>query len=461
MTYTKQGFQDGQVLKAEHLIKIEDALISTQESATNNTETVSTLAATQKNAASAIMAEKFCSNGNGSTPDAAPSVGFSAINIYGKTFQDGIPTPEAPVEITHLGQGNDLEIRTVGKNLLPPLKEVVLSNNITYTPMPDGGILVVGGVPKVDGEPTGSDHSYCKLVENEVYPAGSYILTGGMNSAQTIYAVVGNFTYVSKDGSGASFGLSEPTAISIIIKINNGQSVNKVFYPMLRLAADEDATYEPYMEETSMTFALPNGLPGIPTKSENCTYIDENGQHWVSDEIDFERGVYIQRCATETFNGTKGGMSFFQGFCRIGWKEGLWKRPGVNSCGFCDKLPYTTVYNETEGSGIGNNGTYFSILGTTIGCSDLAQWKAWLAANPLTITYIIASPVEHPLSEEEIALYNALKVEKYITNSFGADMFVKYVADTQKYFDTMVANLTAQIQLLNERVTELENLYEA
>ena len=44
----------------------------------------------------------------------------------------------------------------------------------------------------------------------------------------------------------------------------------------------------------TLTLETPNGLPGIPvTKDGN--YTDADGQQWVCDEIDLERGKYVQR----------------------------------------------------------------------------------------------------------------------------------------------------------------------
>ena len=44
----------------------------------------------------------------------------------------------------------------------------------------------------------------------------------------------------------------------------------------------------------SVSFSTPNGLPGIPVSSGG-NYTDENGQQWICDEVNLERGVYVQR----------------------------------------------------------------------------------------------------------------------------------------------------------------------
>ena len=55
-------------------------------------------------------------------------------------------------------------------------------------------------------------------------------------------------------------------------------------------------------QSQSLTLATPNGLPGVPV-SKDGNYTDADGQQWVCDEIDLERGKYVQRVAIEKNNG--------------------------------------------------------------------------------------------------------------------------------------------------------------
>ena len=67
--------------------------------------------------------------------------------------------------------------------------------------------------------------------------------------------------------------------------------------------------------------------------------------------------------------------------------------------------------------------------------------KAWLQSEcnkgtPVEIQYVLAEPIETPLTEEEIAQYNALRMNypnTTVVNDAGAYMEVEYVADTQEY----------------------------
>lgn len=49
----------------------------------------------------------------------------------------------------------------------------------------------------------------------------------------------------------------------------------------------------------TLTINTPNGLCGIPVDTGG-NYTDSTGQQWVCDEVDFERGVYVQRVKKST-----------------------------------------------------------------------------------------------------------------------------------------------------------------
>ena len=68
--------------------------------------------------------------------------------------------------------------------------------------------------------------------------------------------------------------------------------------------ASEATSYEPYHEPQSMSVTTSNGLPGIPVTSGG-NYTDENGKQWICDEVDLERGVYVQRVDKGAFDATK------------------------------------------------------------------------------------------------------------------------------------------------------------
>lgn len=57
-------------------------------------------------------------------------------------------------------------------------------------------------------------------------------------------------------------------------------------------------------ERQTITLQTPNGLRGIPVTSGG-NYTDPQGQQWVCDEVDLERGVKVQRVDKAAFDSTK------------------------------------------------------------------------------------------------------------------------------------------------------------
>ena len=71
----------------------------------------------------------------------------------------------------------------------------------------------------------------------------------------------------------------------------------------MSLTRNKIITYAPYSEQL-LTLLTPNGLPGIPVTSGG-NYTDPQGQQWVCDEVDLERGVRVQRVDKAAFDSTK------------------------------------------------------------------------------------------------------------------------------------------------------------
>lgn len=114
----------------------------------------------------------------------------------------------------------------------------------------------------------------------------------------------------------------------------------------------------------TLTINTPNGLCGIPVGTGG-NYTDSTGQQLVCDEVDFERGVYVQRIGKITsYNNEQ----------------------------------LSTKYMSTTGK-------------LTTGAS---------------VIYILTTPIETPLTEEELAAYKAIKSYPYYTHiKSAAELKVK------------------------------------
>lgn len=213
--------------------------------------------------------------------------------------------------------------------------------------------------------------------------------------------------------------------------------------------------YEPYTIQ-SLTLSTPNGLPGIPVENGG-TYTDENGQQWICDEIDLARGVYIQRTKKTTVPGYFDvSLVNLNGALYWSWiSVGL---PYEVGGGLCEVATYddlnegyrnNTFYIEFNGDA----GNDLTLLGEYFDDFRSDDEKKEEFINNVTnqqMIFILKTPIEIPLSAEEIEAYKSLLTYKPVTHIFndeGAHMNVGYVADPKNYIDNKFAEL--QTALLN------------
>lgn len=96
--------------------------------------------------------------------------------------------------------------------------------------------------------------------------------------------------------SKLSFDGSE-TNIFFYMQVKPNTTVNETVFPMLNVGS-VFLDSEEYKEQF-VSIPTPGGLPGIPVSSGG-NYTDEKGQQWVCDEVDFKKGVYVQRIGKKT-----------------------------------------------------------------------------------------------------------------------------------------------------------------
>ena len=219
-------------------------------------------------------------------------------------------------------------------------------------------------------------------------------------------------------------------------------SFNAVISDIMLELGDKATEYEPYVKSQSML--LNRNFAGIPvTSGGNST--DSNGQQWISDEIDLERGVYVQRVKTVMLSGSSSeGWTEYNNNASQGLSFVYWPGDGLNffHSSICDKYrnidgcwgePYygqTGIYSDHNAG----SGRYFRPPNNTV--TSVNDWRTWLAANPLTFMYVLAIPIETPLTDEEIYNFSLLHSNypnTTVINNAEATMTLKYNADTAAY----------------------------
>ena len=196
---------------------------------------------------------------------------------------------------------------------------------------------------------------------------------------------------------------------------------------------------------------LANGLRGIPvTDKAIATYTDSKGQTWCADEIDLARGVYIQRINRHQFTDDEkrymvhrestAGNTFVIGNPSIKIQE-----PTTNTespviiSNIASGIAYRSRGDKDYVSVYVGPGATFEIRDSVANTLTLDE----MLSKTIVIEYILATPIETPLTAEQIAAYKALHTNKpntTIINDENAYMTVKYIADPKSYIDNKVAS---------------------
>ena len=292
---------------------------------------------------------------------------------------------------------------------------------------------------------TATQGIYFDICTNTVLEPGTYTMSGSPTTAHPdkFYMYMYPHYYADNSGKGFTFTIYEPTKFTTRIYVASGIECNNVtFYPQIERNSRK-TDYEPYIPE--QTIAITQNVPGIPVTSGG-NYTDANGQHWICDEVDLERGVYVCRIGKKTFNGTESwntGTSVLNGMHRyFTWVTDM--RPDNSGFGLCTHYPRTplaaeTIYSECVRFGQNNTALFFF-------SNDIVTTDAWIAyvkslyddENPISVQYVLATPIETPLTAEEITAFKALRTNcstTTIINDADAWMSVKYNADTKTYVE--------------------------
>lgn len=325
--------------------------------------------------------------------DSSADAPFAGLKLYGKTTQNGTPTPDAPVALDSVGDDGSVAVTVCSKNLVDVFNENMSvmrdgRTSATKTTVNADGSLVIN----VNGSMSYGQGFTKSLVAGQTvtisYIADSFGNGSGLrfrvydtNDYQTEKATLPNntpgkfaYTFTAPVDSVYMFGwyVTGSSSVPAGAKIHN-----------LQLEFGDTATeYELYKEAQTLALATASGLSGIPVSSGG-NYTDENGQQWVCDEVDFRKGQYVQRV-----------------------------------------------------------GRIESYSGEAISSDCMSTTGA--LSNGSTVLYALTVPVETELPAELLSAYTALHTNYPNTTIYtdeGAGMEVKYVADTKLYIDNKFAEL--------------------
>ena len=191
-------------------------------------------------------------------------------------------------------------------------------------------------------------------------------------------------------------------------------SCNKAITPIEDFQIELGSTptaYEPYHEQT---VTLPYTLNAIPVNSGGNVTID--GQQYIADYVDVERGKLVRMCKEKVFDGTENWrseqsymiaeISNFNHVVNNDYMTYL----------ICNKYKVSTntdnddniIFARKNGDGV--------VIKDTLHQTTVDDWKKYLNDNPCIVCYLLAIIEEIDLTTEEITAFKALATYYPTTN---------------------------------------------
>ena len=239
----------------------------------------------------------------------------------------------------------------------------------------------------------------------------------------------GNIKFSATDGSIVWFAID---AGQTRVCRSIGNKDVKGFYNALNVgdgleymfSVGDIKNYTPYIDPQSLTVSTPNGLPGIPVKTDG-NYTDSNGQQWVCDEIDYGHKKYVQRIKIDQVTLKKDLYPLTAAGYRYTKNNFNDTHPNYKEV-LSDKFMYHSNAGETVNGvtveGIRMSPSYYTLV---------AFYKSDQPEESVetTIFYILENPIKRDLTPEEISAYESIVTHNdttVISNNENCNMKITY-----------------------------------
>ena len=343
-----------------------------------------------------------CETGNPLSVDDAFAAPLCGLTVYGRSTQSGTPTPDAPVPIVSAGDGGSLTVKVTGKNRMPPNLKT--------------GNVVECFVKK--------NTPIALVFKGALVSQGGNILFFDENNNQNWFGI---------DKGKAEHHIQYPVDLTKFQYLLSDMASENVCLTWNASSPD----YEPYREQL-LTLPTPTGLPGIPVTSGG-NYADSTGQQWACDEVDLERGVKVQRVnAVDLSTCTVTGTTEFAVTKRLSIRLPIRGRDYKTEA-LCNKLQFLVSFSDDT--------PHFYV--------DTSNAQVFIpigAKNPeegeYILFYVLATPIETPLTPDELATYSALTAygpDTVVQASDGAGIKLDYQRDVNlvvKNLEDAIASMT-------------------
>lgn len=242
--------------------------------------------------------------GNPIAVDDAFSAPLCGLTVYGKSTQDGTPTPDNPVPIQSAGDSGAVDVTVAVANIFDAATAIAY-RNIQRTSISD--MCTISEKSQIVLTKT----DYLAWLSQNFAP-GTYTITFlankkfysiQTNSVESV-SVIKDYEAQIVPGEVVSVTITESVPFFISIRPGAFEPPLEISDFMVCPGKTAPNAFVPYVTPQQLPIPTPNGLPGIPVTSGG-NYTDQNGQQWVCDEVDLEKGVKVQRVDKTAFDSTK------------------------------------------------------------------------------------------------------------------------------------------------------------
>ena len=231
------------------------------------------------------------------------------LKVYGKSVQDGTPSPENPIPITNAGASGSIETTITGKNLL--------TGRLYYGHYQDGnGFIENENAVSLPYAPAKETMGVCYTVPAKKGKTYTFSVTNPNANARLFFALYKTFEdtsnykkAISKTEGMPSVSIT-PSEDGILVCLIAGSWTDGTTTihectasELLQLEVGSTATAYEAPHSQSIVAVTPNGLPGIPVDSGG-NYTDASGHQSACDVKDYGTGKYTQMVGhIESYNG--------------------------------------------------------------------------------------------------------------------------------------------------------------
>lgn len=363
---------------------------------------------------------KFYASNQGETHLADSDNGkIQDMVIYGKSSQDGTPTPENPVEIKSVVNPT---VKLLGSNILKIRDGEYQDVGCTIT--------VSNGVIKLNGTSTYNKRIYLPIDTPSMLKEGTEIIfcpnnIGGTEHLNKCYVDYSNEN--TKSLSIASNTINTPYVITrqdarhefkLSIRIARGNTFNNETWKPQILIGKQITPFEPYKEQS---IQLPITLNAIPVSSGGNVTINE--QQYIADYVDVENGKIV-KCVEKLFlKQAQWGIAINKGVLRFYGRTN--ETLGIdgskiikNAFSISSHFAFVTNTPDRIGTFTANSDGIKANIGfafstdTTITSDDFNNWI--LNNKPFVLLPVLKE--ELPLTSEQIQALKELATYYPVTN---------------------------------------------